>query len=378
MNWDVCVRELGGALSRYIGLTYRCRLDLIELVVADVFGDKPFLYARELRRAIELHNIKPSGAPHYIQYSVVFGWLFRAVRGGTEAHPRVADRLESTSHIALTALGRALRAALKWERGYFPRFLWEYALLERDFDMYGLMLKVASQSGEGICRKEFWKTFYDINSQKIEWVEKKFRHKSHIADIENHIQWVVSERGKIHAPSPDKNFRFADKTLTEHFNQRMAWAKHLGHFDKSGVITDTGRQLSAKLPSVDDEPFFWLGPSKECAQARIISAADIPEEQYSPAWNLLRPPCSKKVEISDELVEKTANYMTGAFDCIRLHEVAQASLDAVVPYVYFLEQNLGGRVDERELFRKVLDNYRGRIVGTVQPKFSQSHYRLVG
>ena len=374
---DTCARMLGRALSRYNGLTNSAKLHLITSVVMgdlnvvkeDLFEKKPFRFADDVIRAFQKYDVKPRSAEVHLHHAIAFGFLYRATPGGTRVHPGLVNRLEATSHIALTPLGRACRSAnqLKNERDDFQRLLWEYALLECDFDMYALLLKMSEENdGSVVGIDEFFNQYDEIRNQKFKWLEKKLPYAQR--EIKRNVRWILKH---------DELRKFEGKTPEHHYNQRKRWANKFGHLDESKRhLTILGRELTSRLPSTHDNPFFWLGPPSDCAKSRFLSTANIQENQCSPAWNFLRPESDHKSTSINELVEKVATYMEKVFELIRLRDFKQAPLDAVMPYVYFLEREFGERVDEQDLFRAIFNQHRDKFVCTLRKNLSQSHYWL--
>jgi len=404
-DWDSCTRYLGRALCRYNGLTNSAKLELISDVVAgeaidkesvklgDLFEEKPFCYAYEIIKQFE--NIKggvnPRSAEVHMQHAISFKFLLRTFHGGKSHRRKLSSKLESTTHIALAPLGRAYRSAnvlSEPDSDKFKSFIWNYALLERDFDMYGLMIKMSEENSNILVdAKSFYKEFYDIKYQQIEWLKEKFPYATRRTDIQRNMQCIgrrvgEGKRGRKRVFELDTVFQFSDKTKNDHYSQRKRWAEKFGHASKSR-ITKHGIDLARCLPSTDSFPFFWLGPPLLTARARALSAAAIDEKQCSPAWNILLPAAETvKDEVDSELVDVVAEYMEKSFDIVRLRNFAQASLDVVVPYVHFVEREflLSGkihqRVNLRTLFREAFRKHRDKFVCTLHGNLSKSHYWL--
>lgn len=393
MDWNTCAQEFGRALSRYNGLTNSADLGLMTRVITGELFDttKPFRLAHEVIKKFETEGGKKSrSAEVLLHHAIAFGFLRRAMPGGTVSRPELIRKQEATSYIALTALGRACRAAANWRGGdgEFMQFLWNYALLECDFDMYGLLLKSAKENaGKVVSEKDFYRLFYDIRKGQMKWMKEVLPRRIPREHVQRNVRWVGTTMTRKNAAGAitqrrvfalDEIFEFSGATPGHHFNQRKKWARHFGHIDEGKVkLTETGLRLSSKLPPISAEPpFFWLGPTKECARAKIIAAAKIQESWQSPAWRILRPRVVDK-SLQPCVVEKTAAFMADAFGDIRLSKAAQASLDAVEPYVYFLEQKMGGMIgDARDIFRQVIDGRKDLFACLLQPNLSQSHYRL--
>ena len=75
-------------------------------------------------------------------------------------------------------------------------------------------------------------------------------------------------------------------------------------------------------------------------------------------------------------VDKTAEYMESAFEFIRLTNFKQSSLNIVVPYIRFLERQVGEAVNEKLVFQKVLDSAREKFVCTLRANLAKSHYHI--
>lgn len=405
-DWDTCARLLGRAFSRYNGLTNSARLEYItQLITADIgkengnlFDGKPFLYAHEVIKKFENYK-NPEKPEDYgeisrssevlLQHAVSFNFLYRAVSGGKSMYSKLAKKVESLSHIALTPLGRALRSSrcLGSNAGNFKLFLWEYALLERDFDMYGLIIKMAEENdGKMVDVTEFFDKFDDIRRKQIEWMKKEISRAASREKIQHHISWIGDEvwTGKYHGRQQkkckrqfelDKLFCLNQTSKGHHHGQRIRWAQRFGHISNHKLI-EHGILFAKKLPSTDHSPFFWLGPPTECAESRWLSATKISTFPRAPAWNLLRPSDTTPTTPSDEFVTKVAKYMVSSFDLIRLTNFKQSSLDVIVPYVYFLEDRFGKRVDVKVLFQRVLDRNREKFVCTLRADLAKSHYHI--
>lgn len=385
MNWNDTSRELARALSRYNGLTNSADINLLtEVVTSDNFS-APFRYAHEVIREFEEKGIAPRRAEVHLQHAIAFGFLHRATGGATRAHPQLAKRREATAHIILSPLGRAMRAAANLEseqKNRFRLFLWEYALMERDFDMYGLLLKAAEENdGDFVDEKQFEEKFYYLRQQQIDWMREKFNAPVR-EEIQRRLPWIghrvgEGQTGRRRVFERDALFRFSGETPRHHYRQRKKWARDMGHVDSDGRLTKTGKRLAEMLPSVEVKPFFWLAPREEHSRSRFIGLADIPKRQCAPAANLLCHAQTPSEAQANELAKQTAEYMEKCFDSLRLGGFKQASLDAVVPYVYFLERELGVKIDdEKEVFRAVLRDYRDKFVCTLRVNLSQSHYWL--
>lgn len=391
MDWDSCVRELGKALSRYNGLTNSAKLDLIaEATAEDLFKNRPFSYAYEIREYFE-KEVAARSAEVHVHHGIAFGLLYRAVPGFSARHPnaQLQSKLETTSHIALTRLGRTCRAAVmqkkegEKEGDDLYKLILTYALLNSDFDMYALLIKMAQDNNKRIPDEEkFTQQYRDILEKRLEWMKEHFQSPVQREQIQRHVQWIGlrighGKTGRKRDFYLDKIFHFDGQTPEHHFNQRKKWAtQSLKHF-KDKMLTDSGEDLADRLPDVDSEPFFWLGPSRACAESNVMSLAEIDISQCSPAWRILRPesPLDNN-EYKKDMMEMVADFMIKDFEHIRVERFQQSSLDVVIPYVYLLERKFGGYVDEHAFFENLLRNHKDKFACSLQPNLSQCHYRL--
>lgn len=381
MDWDTAARELGRALSRYNGLTNSAKLDIIANITGDdaLFHQQPFAFAHKIREYFERHNIEKRSAEVHMHHGIAFRLLYRALPGASFRSAKLSSKLESTSHIALTPLGRTCRAAVKSGNADLRNFILTYALLTADFDMYALLIKMAEENdGQAPGQADFHSQFNQTSEKRIEWMKRYFPVVMQRAQIQRSIRWIGRRlnNGKREF-AMDQICEFRGQTPSHHFRQRKKWAKNpLGHMDDSGNLTEVGKYLARQLPPVSSDPFFWLGPSGDCAKSRFISAAKIDASQRDPAWGLLRPNSELTADAQDEMADKVAEFMESKFADIQLGRYRQSSLDVVEPYLYFLEREAGGRVNEHEFFRALLKKHSKKFACAQQPRLSQSHFRL--
>ena len=283
-DWESCARALGGALSRYNGLTNRPKLDLITEIVTgggrferDRFGEKPFLYAHEVIGEFKQH-VGARSAEALLHHAMKFGFLYRAMPGGTMRDKELVNRVESTSYVALTSLGRALRSSRDMpseQGGLFNLLLWESAVLECDFDLYGLLIKSAAvNDGKILAQDAFYEAYYAARKKKYDWLMEKFPNIMWREQVGRNVQWIPRRDHAWHwgygLPL------FVGKTPGHHYNQRKSWANlFFHHVDCDGNMTPSGYALAAILPPIDSTPFFWLAPHRDVAKSKFMRAADI-------------------------------------------------------------------------------------------------------
>lgn len=392
MDWDSAAKELGRALSRYNGLTNSANLGLIaDITGDDMFREKPFVFAHKIREYFEDHNIKTRSAEVHLHHCIAFGLLYRALPGASFRSAKSSRKLESTSQIALTPLGRTCRAAVISGNTEFRNFILTYALLKADFDMYALLIKMAEENDGRVTNKDsFHKAFEMLLGKRLDWMREHFPLPAIRSQIQRSVVWIGRQQivgDPARKPKPkykrvfelDKIFRFDGETPAHHFRQRRKWAREpLGHLDTDGNLTDAGKQFAKLLPPVSSAPFFWLGPSEDCAKAQFISAAQIDPYQCSPAWRILRPNSELAGNMQDGMIDKVAGFMVSEFNNIRLGRFHQSSLDAVVPYLHFLECESGGKASKTadDFFRLLLKKHKDKLACVQQAKLSQSHFRL--
>lgn len=407
-DWDSCARFLGRALCRYNGLTNFAKLESISDVIAgeaidshgerlgDLFESKPFCYAYEILKQFEDMKGGVNGARSaevHMHHAIAFDFLLRTIHGGRRHHKKLSSTLESTTHIALAPLGRAYRSANvlpEPDSGKFKSFIWNYALLECDFDMYGLMIKMSEENSNILVdAQSFYKKFYDIKRRQIEWLKEKFPYAARRTDIQRNMKCIgrrvgEGKHGRKRVFELDAIFPFSDKSRNDHYGQRKRWASKFGHFANLELcLTESGQELSRCLPPTDDVPFFWLAPPEAVARTRFLNATGIKERRCSPAWNVLVPESTLSTDdVDNEIVDVVAEYMKASFETVRLKNFEQSSLDVVLPYVRFVERErlLSGKtqhqVDAFVLFREIFAKHRDKFVCALHRNLSKSHYWL--
>jgi len=395
-RWEDCARALGQALSRYNGRTNSPKLNLVTGIIVgdreqfgfekDWFGEKAFCYAHEIIGEFKRHVGKKSddggrSAEALLHHAITFGFLYRAMPGGTMRDPALAKRVESTSHIALTPLGRALRSSkgMSNELGAtFARFLWEYAVLECDFDLYGLLIKSASNNGGKILLQDaFFEAYYATRKKKYDWLMETFPNVMLRDQVGRSVRWLPRRDHKWHWGDPLP--KFEGQTPGHHYKQRKnKWAVDFWrHMDRNGNLTNDGQAFAACLPPTDCKPFFWLAPYRDVVESKFVKFADANEMPCAPAWNILLSESKPELDSGlayDELLDDLVRYMLESFDSMRLHEFRQAPLIATLPYLHYLERKMGFRVNEHATFRKLFAKYRTQIVCELRKDLSRSHY----
>ena len=374
-DWDACAREVGRALSRYDGQTTNVMggLETILSVPASPLFDKnPSCPALTLSSEMETRGVGKRSAEAGLSHGISLGFLSRAVPGSPK-----------TAKIALSPLGRAYRAALQRDDAQFQSFLVAGAVLDRDFDMYGLFLKCALENEQGKADKsDFREKVRSLQQQRRDWLHAHVLSPVARDSIRAHIQWMAPGQGaRAHASYP--NFRvqrmsasreLTDKSINDHFNMRRQWAKHLSHVGAEESLTGEGRSIAFRVRSVvGPNSMFWLAPTLECVR-KIGGVAEIPERILS-GWDLLRPDSSES-EADDEMIRRIAEFMLESFSAIRLRIFKQAPLSAVIPFVHFQEMLLGQRVNLRDTFDAVMKRHRGVFHCLLSSVPAECHYQV--
>jgi len=367
-----CMAEIDKAISRYDGhTTYAKMANIVQILVSPLFDEKPACYVAELIPEIQRmlgredsasNTKKRVAADAHIQHGISLGLLERVISGGEMSHYGIKSKIDETMRVAPSSLGRTCRVAIKKENYSLEKFLLTYALLEHDFDMYGLLIKLTAESEErsAVYKKKFTSGANTIYSQRKQWLEKKAP-----ANIKHLFQKYMRE---------DDVRR--NRTIEHHFNLRVRWAKDLGHLhnaDNLLRITDSGKQLADSIVKQVGQSMFWIAPSRECV--RKVGIIDERAEEIFSAWDILRP-AREKSDPSEEIVERIAEFMISAYEHIRLRVFNQAPLGAIIPYIHFLECQLNQKVDIKKAFRTVLHRHRDRfscMLGAVPQK---SVYKL--
>lgn len=367
-DWNACAREVGRALSRYDGHTTNVKGGLetiLSVPASPLFSESPSHLALVLSSETEAtRGVGKRAAEANLSHGISLGFLTRIIPGGPK-----------TAKISLSPLGRAYRAALRLRDSAFRDFLVTGAILDRDFDMYGLLLKCALESERHTADKtDFQERVKSLLQQRRDWFLGHVPSPIVREEISAHIQWMGQSRKSAHIQRVGQSRELADTSINYHFNMRCEWARHLKHMDKNRELTRLGREIAARVQSVSSSnSMFWLAPTPECAR-KIGIVADASESVFS-GWELLRPK-GPECAPDQEMIRQLADFMVAAFDAIRLHSFAQAPLSAVLPYVLYQEEFLGHKVDARNLFQKVLKEHRETLHCMLLGVLEDSQYRL--
>lgn len=359
-DWNSCIRNIGRALSRYDGYATYAKLEnILSVPESDLFGEHPSCYAAMLISELDEKGIARVAAQAHLRHGMALGFLERVHSSGGRASVAGMTRVDETARMALAPMGRALRAAQRAEYADFRQFLVTGALLDNDFDMYGLMLVTAMKNDHKAERADFAKGLESCRKERAQWLAEQIP--------------VRATREQIEGQTPRK--ALSDKSVQHHFNLRRQWAKSMGHLDKNDGLTDTGFDLAERLDAVRQEnSMFWIAPSSECANKVGVMGA---VGGIDSAWQLLRPEVPEGAP-DTELVRRTAAFMQEAFAIMRLRVFAQTPLAAIIPFVHFQEVQLGKRADLRQTFDAVLRDSRDSIHCMLTATPEECHYQLRG
>ena len=402
---DACAREVGQALSRYDGYSTYAKLEsIIGIPASPIFDEKPSCYVADIvADAIQAQGGegRPRHVENRVKHAISLGLLEKVASGGrtpdmvipphrfierialggkvervaiphrqgkkkrgVHLSDNAAKMSNATMKVTLSPMGRACRAAIRMGNGEFRDFLVTRVLLDRDFDMCGLMLKCALENKDGeVVREEFSRELSELLLRRKDWLEAVNKSSPMAADrIRNHVPWASSKR----ALTEESSFR-------HHFNMRREWIAHLGYLDQNRrFLTDKGRNLIGQIcDAVRQNAMFWLAPSPECAKKLGIGLVN--SDAACSAWEMLRPPESNA---EPKITEEIAAFMKSAFTWTHISVLAQAPLASVIPYVYFLEDRRNERVkDMREFFADILRKHRD-IRCTLRGILEDTQYRL--
>ena len=362
-DWDAYAREFARALSRYDGHTTYAKLKtILGVVESPAFEKKASCYAAELITEVEQKGVGRVAAQAHLRHGIALGFLERVVSGGGISRGGQRTKIEETARIALSPLGRAYRASLDLSEDEFRDFLVVGAILDHDFDFYGLFLESASARGGEADAADFARNARSLFTKRTKWFEREVPSRLVRDQIRGRVPWMLRD--------------IKDTSLKYHFHLRRQWADHLSHVGGKGrkSLTSTGSEIARRVALVAcPNQMFWLSPSPECV--RKMGADPQNAGSISSAWDLFRPD-GEESDPSDKMTDKIAEHMEKAFGSMRLRIFAQAPLAAVAPYVHFQEFRLGRRVNLRTAFEAVLKRHRDIFHCLLAANPVECHYQL--
>ena len=226
--------------------------------------------------------------------------------------------------------------------------------------MYALLLKVALEDIENKANfRKFESQYSEILNQRQDWVR------------EIPVQIV---REKISGLAPGLYRKHKETSIKHHYDLRRQWARHLGHLDKDGKLTDTGQTCASSITSATSKnSMFWIAPANECVKKIGIPLQDT--EWVHTAWDLFRP-CGPESEPTDKMVQLIAEFMRNEFEPLRLKIFAQAPLAAIMPYIYFQEICLNQKVNIHAALAAVLRKHKKTFYCTLTKNIEECYYQL--
>ncbi|MQF70466.1 hypothetical protein FIL92_00570 [SAR202 cluster bacterium AD-812-D07_MRT_10900m] len=342
---------LGRALSRHIGYTTGAYyLDRISEIVLD-FVDKPFQYQFELETALSdraLSSNKPlteNYVEEILNWSTSLGLIDKALP---------SDNPKMTRYTP-TALGYSLRYALTIGDKQFSNYLLTESILKNDADAYVLVLESAAESiaqnDPKVLASEFMERTKSTRMKRYKWINDAFPIPQLRNRIVERVSWIKSgeSTSDVGYDEPGEHF------VRHHTKPRKGWAKILGHLTESG-LTELGEQIVQTVAGKHGR-YDWIGPPEGCQESLRIESGLILEGPFDSDDGVL---LQNLPVIDDEgykdLKASTAEFMINAFPSLRLIRAKQASLDAVRPYVRYLQVNLGMRVRSQD--QLIIDSIR--------------------
>ena len=371
-DWNNCRERLAEALARYVGYTTGAYQLSRIADVTEIFDQVPSRLRLEVVKGLQRRmntetakGLKEEYAAGITDFSVGLGLVRRVDRGG------------SSARLALTELGRAYRAASGLDLPEFSKFLLQFSVLQFDADICGLLLDMALDGPlpTGPRLQSYFKNrTLNLRRERATWLLRAFpdsrlRERLLQREAGSTVRWIKSARG------PEIKIKeIGGDFIRHHTTPRRGWLVSLGHLHKDGQLTSQGRKVALRLRG-EDARFFWLGPPREWFQRMHVDASLI-KEPLGPAWNIIRPLGADTEPVPFDTVVKTADFMERAYRYMRLIRANQAPLDAVKPYIYFLESCSDLRFDEEAVFRAVFKTFEKRFAPMSQRTGLLGHYQL--
>lgn len=361
-DWATCTAEIVKALARYDKHTTYVRLErVLEIAISPAFEDNASCYTAELMADLEDGGVGRVAAQAHIRHGIALGVLNRMVAHGGTAQMDLVTRIDGTARVALSPVGKAIRAAKVLRCEDFWLFAVCGALLDSDFDMYGVLLKSAAPNRGPVQREEFARQFRGLVAARKDWLTRQIPMETTRQHIRSHLPW---QRGAIES-----------RSIEHHYNMRVQWARCLGHLDERKHLTSSGAALAALVSAAESRNgMFWLAPTRECRDRMGTTATEA--DLLCLGWDVLRPNVAES-DPGEELVEELSKFMRDAFETIRLRTFAQAPVAAVIPYLRFLERRFEQRVDARTALEAVLRRYRRAFHCMLNVAVEDCHYQLL-
>ena len=269
---------------------------------------------------------------------------------------RVSDavrKVDVGSRVALTPMARALRAASSLNDSGFGEFLLACTLIQKDFDMYGLVLRLAFKPPLRVG--SFIDAFRHTVGVRDRWIrglEPVF--KSQFAGL---VPWLIRDIG--------------DTSLKHHFNLRRSWAISTGHVcPDTSALTELGLRYATSIRGAASQ--FWLAPHPDCMQKLRLSP---PEFGLGPStsWELLAPSRTGSAP-TVMVLDAVTHFMIDAFEHLRMHLFRQAPIMAVLPFVHYAKYLFNDPAPPFEVLKSVVS--RDSIDCMLSRNLESSYYRV--
>ena len=342
--------DIANALSRHIGYTTGMyQIDRIASIVS-AFKNNPSLYQFELIKYLvdRSTGLQPQFGKEYaaeiINIAVALRLIFKAADGPTSGANR----------FALTPGGIAIRSALVRSEKSLVKFAIIGLVLESDCDAYGLILDILHEhpvSGPKL-HKVFRERFDAIRRERLAWLDSAFPNQALRERIYEKTPWILPG-GQIK--------RLSNNFARHHVTPRLGWARWFGHIHSrwpsskydTTPLTTTGFELLRAVRSSAPR-YVWLGPSYETQTALGISESNKRNGPWAPSWNLLRPAnfSDSQADIK-QIADAVAEFMDTHYEDLRLVHANQASIESVLPYLHFIEKELGYSVNKQLILETI-------------------------
>lgn len=369
---DYYEQALLKALSRHIGYTTGAYAIFRIADIVLTFENEPSKYQFQLIQELLNRRLDSSGAiqeeyaSEILNFGVALGLIERLSIGGSAG----------LSKFALAPAGLAYRSAYKLDLESFKRFLLTGLVVESDADAYVLLLEVLFSLQDKKDSPNYRSLFKDWTSEILEerscWINRAFPNPILRERLAKRISWAKLSHKKEVTPH-----RVKDDFARHHATPRKGWTVALAHYDeKEDGLTPGGIELLHRLRGQRNR-FFWLGPPEGTQEALRIPPEHRLGGPFAPSWNALRPmKKAQESEMIEEIMVSTVSFMEKAFPFLRLVHANQAPLDAVRPYIYFKESELGVRTDTDALLRDIFQERSDKFTVLSKRTGSLGYYQL--
>lgn len=265
------------------------------------------------------------------------------------------------SRFVLSDAGVAIRAA----RAVAPELealILEHLILENDADAYLRVLYLLSTKTSAPVDEisgDFRDLVFTTREKRFEWLLSAFPSKPVLMRLIKsgtaQVHWLkVKKLGIVEPERPSNDFG------RHHVAPRKSWASELGHYDAaSKQLTSSGLALMSLAKWSDDSvSAHWISPPEECLELLRVPAS-LREGlcgAAAPTLDLFRPSCEEQYP-SKELVCAAAEFLTAAFEHIRLFHARQALTSPLRYFLVAYERHNCVRIDLETLLQEISRMY---------------------